>query len=313
MNKNMLEAISVSVISVFSFINCETDNSITFQIKLHQALQSGILNTADGDKVVVRGSFNDWQSDSLALADTDKDSIFTGRYVFPANLSGEEYKFVIVKSDGKIVWEDNPDPGNPPYGNRRLNFSRSPQILDIDEFRIHPYDRHFSGSPVQFSVPELQADFKQLREALEDEHCCLYTYTSEQEFEKLFDERYASITAPLSPHGFFRLISPISAKIGCGHSGFWMPGNFWNIGHDKMFPLQIRLIDGQVVVGKNYTDSTQVPPGSILLMINNRPVWEIVRELKENYAADAFNEYFRLSQVERRFAMLLARMYGFEE
>jgi hypothetical protein len=311
---NMIRLIKIILfLSLIVPLSCISENLVTFRIAMHQALIKGVMIPSAGDRVEIRGSFNSWESDSLILVDPDLDSIYTGTFNFSNDLSDEEFKYVIVKTAGAILWEMNPDPENPPYGNRKISFSGSHQLLPASNFKINPYDLHYAGISLQFSVNQLQSDFKQLRHLLEDEHCCLYNYTSKTKFDSIFSSQYGKLNHAMSPSEFFRTISPISAQIGCGHSGFWMSGDFWNMGYDKLFPLQIGLIEGKVVVAKNITDTIQVPVGSIIYKINGRSVPDIVTELKNNYAADAFNDHFRLSQVERRFSMLLARMYGFKE
>jgi len=292
--------------------NCSVDNEITFQINMHNAINEGLLIPDAGDHVVVRGSFNSWQGDSLELYDADGDSIYSGKYTIVDTVENVEYKYVIVKKNGIVFWENNPNRDNPPHGNRKLNLTDIPQDLAVGDFYINRYDFHALGKSVLFSTTELQEDYIQLRSSLEKDHCCIYRYTNKAVFDSLFEAKYAEIKKPMAPQEFFRLITPISAAIGCGHSSFWMPGNFWNLGPDKLFPLKIRVIEDLVVVTGDYSDSLQVPVGSVILEINNRSVKDIVHELKINYAADAMNNNFRLSQVERRFAMLYARMYGFE-
>ena len=164
-----------------------------------------------------------------------------------------------------------------------------------------------------FAVEETQEDFKQMRQALEDNHCCLYEYTSKETLDSLFTQQYDLIDKPMKLHEFYRILTPLTAKIGCGHTAVWMPGGYWDLGPDNLFPLQIRLIEDNVVVAGSYNDSFQIPFGSIILKINDRLINNIIEEMKANYSADAFNKNFILSQIERRFSMIFARRFGFSE
>lgn len=163
----------------------------------------------------------------------------------------------------------------------------------------------------EFSVEEMQADFLQARQILEDHHCCIYEYTSKTRFDSLFDNQYALIDRPMKAYEFFRILSPITANLGCGHTSFWMPSEYWRQGPDKLFPLELKLIEGRVVVAGNYTDTIQLPRGSILHEINGRNIGDIIAEMKANYPADAFNVNFKTAQVERRFSLIYARRFGF--
>ncbi|MBN2410373.1 hypothetical protein JXQ31_01700 [candidate division KSB1 bacterium] len=164
-----------------------------------------------------------------------------------------------------------------------------------------------------FTVEEMQEDFKQMRKTLEDNHCCLYEYTDKETFDRLFARQCGLIDKPMKLNEFYKILTPLTAKIGCGHTAVWMPGGYWDLGPDKLFPLQIRLIEDKVVVSGSYNNSVQIPFGSIILKINDRPINDIIEEMKANYSADAFNKNFIISQIERRFSMILARRFGFSD
>jgi len=164
-----------------------------------------------------------------------------------------------------------------------------------------------------FTVEDLRHDFLQLRRILESEHCCLYEYTGKNEFDSLFDQCLKLIDRPMRYEEFFRIIAPIPAKIGCMHTALWMPGGFFNLGPNNLFPLQVRLIENQLVVIGSYRDSLEIPVGCIILEINGLPANKIMQELRGITSADAFNPYFIETQVEERFPMFYASVFGFPE
>jgi len=168
------------------------------------------------------------------------------------------------------------------------------------------------GIPL-FSIEDLRHDFQQLRRTLENEHCCLYEYTGKKEFDALFDERFKLIDRPMGCQDFFRIIAPLAAKVGCMHTALWMPGGFFKLGADNLFPLKVRLIEGHPVVTGSYRDALEVPVGSIILELNGRSSAAIFAELRKITSADAFNPYFIDTQVENRFPMFYASVFGFPE
>jgi hypothetical protein len=296
------------------YFTTHAQNSITFRVNLNEAISKDILQPLSGDSVVVRGSFEGWNNDLCRLNDQDRDSVYSGIF----DISGKtdsviEFKYVIVKSTGEIIWETNPDPDNPPYGNRKITLTGNPQLLPVENF-------HLTESSIQnlnfsriYSVKELRDDFMQLRKALEADHCNLYEYTGKKEFDSLFDRQYLLIDHPMQHDEFFRLLAPINDKIGCMHSNVWMAGSFWNTGRNNLFPLQVKLIEGYTVVSGFYNDTAQVPAGSIILEINSQPVNKILEDLSSSYSSDGLNKQFQLAQVEKRFPMAYARYYGFPE
>jgi hypothetical protein len=170
-----------------------------------------------------------------------------------------------------------------------------------------------SSEPPLLSIEDMRHDFQQFRQTLEAEHCCLYEYTGKQEFDSLFESRLKLIDRPMRYEEFFKIMAPVTAKIGCMHTALWMPGKFFNSGADRLFPLQVRLIESYLVVAGSYRDTIEVPIGSIILEINGRPAGEIIDELRTITSADALNPHFIDTQVEKRFPMFYASVFGFPD
>ena len=167
--------------------------------------------------------------------------------------------------------------------------------------------------PQLFSVKEMQEDFAEMRRLLESEHCCLYEYTGKSTLDSIFDHRATLIDRPMSPHEFFGIIAPIAAKIGCMHTMVWMSGSALSEGGDNLFPLQLEIMEGSLVVTGSYRDTADVPIGSIILEINGRSAKDVLDDLRTVTSADAFNPHFVDAQIEKRFAMFYASMFGFPE
>ena len=303
------------IILVFTFsLSTHAQNSITFRANLNDVISKGIFLPLSGDSVVVRGSFNGWNTDTCRLSDHSGDSVYSEVFEINGDTGSViEFKFVIIKASGEIIWESNPDPDNPPYGNRKFTLNGSPQVLPVQEFHLTDLSFHNSKSNRIFSIKELKEDFIQLREALEADHCNLYEYTSKEKFDSLFDRQFNLIDHPMQYPEFFRVLSPINNNIGCMHSNVWMSGSFWQYGKDNLFPLQVKLIEGNAVVSGYYSDTAQIPLGSIILEINSVPIDKIMNDLKNSYSSDGLNKQFQIAQVEKRFPMAYARYYGFPE
>ena len=122
----MIKTFSLALLLGILF-STPAQNSITFQVSLKEPIKKNLFSEQEGDIVVIRGSFNGWQSNSFKLTDDDDDSVYSGTFKIESDLStGNEYKYVIVKSSGKIIWEANPNPSNQPYGNRKLALTGNP-------------------------------------------------------------------------------------------------------------------------------------------------------------------------------------------
>ena len=302
----------VFYISLFEILTAQ--NIVTFRVDMKAPLKSGLFRPDRGDKLLLRGNFNNWLGESIVLYDEDKDSIYIVSYeIMDSSIDEIEYKFVLLENEGKVIWEWKPNPGNQPYGNRSLSLTGIPQVTDNTTFSLNNYYQHYFDGKIFFSVKELKDDFNALRKALEEIHCNLYEYTDKAKFDSLFEHQYNLITRPMQPHEFFNIVSPLFAKAGCMHTSIWMSNEYWDYEPDNLFPLQIKLIEDYAVVSGSYGVSNQIPVGSIIRKINSLPINEIIVELKKSYSSDGGNEQFKYAQVEKRFPMALARVYGFPE
>lgn len=303
---------SIIIIYLFFFasLNCQAQNIICFKVDINKAIKCGLFSPQENDTIIIRGSFNGWVGNDFSLEDKDNDGIYEQTFEIKSD-SGvtHEFKYLILKSDGKILWEKQPNRQNKPHGCRILKSANN----IIDEFDFDNYCLGVIGKEVTFSVEQMQDDFIQFRKTLEEQHCCLYEYTDKQKLDNLFDYQYSLIKKPLNPNEFFKILTPTTAKIGCGHTTVWMPGGYWDLGQNNLFPLQLRFIGDYLVITGNYGDSTMIPEGSILQEINDIPITEIVEEMRVNYSADAFNIHFINAQIERRFSLIYARRFGFAD
>lgn len=291
-------------------VNLSAQNAITFNVDMSSALQSKAFQPANGDSLLVRDTFNNWNGNNQLLSDIDDDEIYTLSYNVGGSVGDTiQYKFVILKSGGFDNWEVNPNPENPDYGNRLLVLTGKPQSLPIVVFDVDKYIKY----PVIFSKEELQEDFLQLREALETNHPALYDFTDKETFDKLFEDKYKLISSDLYIEEFNRIIEPIIAAVDCGHTGLWLPNNYWQIAPQKFFPLKFKFIGDKVYTLGQYGDSSILPIGSEIISINKKPIGEITNILKDNHRADGFNKAFKSARVEKKFSKLYALQYGYPQ
>jgi hypothetical protein len=297
-----------------SFLTIYAQDSITFQVNLKQALTENQFSEYAGDIVVVRGSFEGWQSNEYKLTDDNNDSVYTGTFIIDTSPDSLiEYKFCLIKNTGEVYWEWYPDPHNIPHGNRTLLLSKKPQKLPTKKFHLINSIEPASNGKIIFSIEELKEDFIQLRRSLEELHCALYEYTSKEVFDSLFEYQFNQIDKPMEYTEFFNIVNPLLVKVGCMHTGIWMPGEFWKLGKNNFFPLQLELIEGKAVVSGYYSDTEQVPVGSVILKINSRPIDEIIIEVANSIISDAMNRQFQRAGFEKRFPLAYASIYGFPE
>jgi hypothetical protein len=312
MNPGEITMRRILEIAVFLFVidNAVSQPAVTFQLNLDDIINAGLFSPDSGDKVYIRGSFNDWNGVSHQLKYTPSTSLYQGCFDISASPGDTvAYKYVIRKDQGRIFWESNPDPGNPDHGNRRLVITGDEIVLP--EARFH-YDEYF-GFPVLFNKDKLRDDFLQFRAILEETHPALYDYTEKNVIDSLFESNYARIDTALDFRTFLILMTEVISKVGCGHSSMWVPGTYWNVAPQKFFPLKLHISDDEVYTTGTYGDDQGIPIGAEILTINGIPVTTLFNRLESLTSADGFNPSFRRAQVSQKFSVKYALAFGFPD
>ncbi len=173
---------------------CPAQTRVTFSVDMNDAIAAELLSLSSDDIVLLRGSFNFWQGETHSLTDANGDGVYDGTFDLSGDAEGNiEFKFVILKPGGDSFWERNPEPDNAPYGNRTLGLLDDRQMSFRARYSVNPWYVANIGKPVVFPVDELRADFLELRETLEQQHCCLYEYTDKETFDELFARQFEKI------------------------------------------------------------------------------------------------------------------------
>ncbi|MBD3376283.1 T9SS type A sorting domain-containing protein [candidate division KSB1 bacterium] len=121
-------------------------NPVIFNISMKIQKQLGNFNPQDGDKVVVRGDFNNWQGNDAELTDATGSGVYAWQKIYPGSKVGEEYnyKYVIIKSAGTEIVESDPARSYivQPYGQQLdvVNFDRVDRLDEIDYLAITEKD-----------------------------------------------------------------------------------------------------------------------------------------------------------------------------
>jgi len=286
---------------------------VTFVLNLEPLISRQLFIPGEESRVLVRGSFNQWEGSTHELQNAGR-NIYLGSFELEGAPGDTlEYKYVIEKKPGHFFWESDPNPSNPKHGNRIL-------VLEEGEMRLaeafyHPGD--YFSFPVVFSKEKLREDFSSFRSILEATHPALYDYTKKEVLDSLFDRNYARIDGSLDFSDFLILMTEVISQVGCGHSSMWIPGAFWNVAPDGLFPLKMYIREDRAfVIGSYYEEgnlpqeSVTLPPGSEILSINGEPLKDIVERLEALTSADGLNQVFRRAKVNQHFPVKYAMAFG---
>lgn len=144
------------------------------------------------------------------------------------------------------------------------------------------------SSQRQFTVEQLQQDFRVLRAALEEGHAGLYRYSPKAEMDRHFDKVAAEITTPLREYDFVERLMPLLAAIHDGHTR--LDGSLGLVAYlDQRpirLPFKLRFLNGKAYMHRNYMDEPDFEMGSEVLSINGKAMSEIVDRLLAFTRAD---------------------------
>ena len=160
---------------------------------------------------------------------------------------------------------------------------------------------------------QLQKDFRQLREFIEESHPQLHRFTSEHSFDSICQVQYGKIDTSMTVQQFYQVLAPVIAAIGCGHTSIWSPRGYWDSAPDRMFPLGIYAMDGELFVIHHYGLNNGPPPGTRIKSVNGRPVEKLLAEMLANIWSDGMIKTKRFRRLNNVFPYLYALNYGFPE
>ena len=164
-----------------------------------------------------------------------------------------------------------------------------------------------------YSVDELQADFMQFRQFLEESHPQLYRYTSKGTYDSLFNYHYQRIDHSMTTLEFYELLIPLVARVGCGHTSLWAPDGYWDKAPQRMYPLWVYTHGGELFSIHSYGQDSPISPGRKILSINGVAADSIVMKIVNNIWSDGFIMSKRIQRFNAVFPYLYALNYGFPE
>ena len=163
------------------------------------------------------------------------------------------------------------------------------------------------GSSRTFPAEQLQADFTQMRHALESNHPDRLRYESAATLSGLFDAAYNSIRNDMNEIEFFRLVAPLVTRYHCGHTTI-RPSAAFSPG--LVMPLGIYLADGKAHVDADYGSMSGIQLGSEVLSINGEPIAVIVERMMAGISADALNTSAKIQRLNRNFFLYYYYFWG---
>lgn len=140
----------------------------------------------------------------------------------------------------------------------------------------------------KYILKQLQEDYKQFQNIIESKHPKLYT--NKEELSELFQTQYKLLKEGMGELDFYRILSPIAAKMNCGHTVLSVSEEYENYLNKEgsYLPFIIKVIDDRAYITRDISLSG-IPEGAEVLSINGKPMKDIISVLLDNLPADGYN------------------------
>ncbi|MEN8187796.1 MAG: S41 family peptidase [Bacteroidota bacterium] len=156
----------------------------------------------------------------------------------------------------------------------------------------------------KYPVEQLKEDLNFLIDKLKELHPQLYSYTSKESFEDIWNKTNISINSDLTLEEYFTLIAPVVEKVNCSHTGIRLPQNYLQ-GVDEygnFLPIKLSIINDKAYYLSNYCNTDQmISPGSEIVSINNYPIDDIITDLQKYIPSEGNNTTTKYNELNQNF------------
>ncbi|MBX2843491.1 MAG: carboxypeptidase-like regulatory domain-containing protein [Flammeovirgaceae bacterium] len=218
----------------------------------------------------------------------------------------EDDIYKIVEPYNQELWE------NHPISNTQLFREVSKELEEKQDLyeQFNSSDGKYTlYNPTRtYKTKELKQDFLLFKKSLEEGHPSLYLYTTPSEFSKYFDSTYQNISARLTEVEFYQLLTPLIARINCGHTQGLLSEEYYAFydHRDFYFPLQTKFINGKLYLSKDYIFSDTLKKGSQIISVNGETIKSIKKTIDKHLSSDGYIQ----TSKDQIFGQEFSRLYS---
>ena len=165
------------------------------------------------------------------------------------------------------------------------------------------------------SKEQIKEDLVYLKDELIKKHPNLYIYSSPQEVEFFFEETIARLPDRVPYPGAYKLVSSVSGILKDGHSYIYPSAEHLDKFYNSalIFPLEVSLSEGNLLVIENFSEEQNIPIGSKLVAINDIPIGEIQETITQNISRDGDNLEYPKHLYYKFFPAYFSFFYGYQD
>ncbi|HEY4618670.1 MAG TPA: S41 family peptidase [Flavobacterium sp.] len=172
------------------------------------------------------------------------------------------------------------------------------------------------------SVEKLKSDVDFTYLKLQKLHPNLYWYISKKELDYKFDSLKSSISKPMLPSDFYRILSPVVAAVRQGHT-FVYPAtklltkkeskSLTKKGIGPFSQFEYELFNDKLYVVKNKSHNKSIKIGSEVVAVNGANSIDLIHKNNRYYSSDGFNTTLKSRSAGKRFPYYFTNENGIKD
>ncbi|MEM9847577.1 MAG: S41 family peptidase [Bacteroidota bacterium] len=169
------------------------------------------------------------------------------------------------------------------------------------------------AQPTTYSNEAIRTDLAYLKCKLEQYHPNLYTYSSKEQIDRWFEEQLLQLPETISKKDAFKIITSIAPLLKDGHAYIYPSAEHLNAFYNTapLFPLDVFLMNDQLVVVGQQDSTQRIPLGSVITKINGTSVEEIQASIVQHIGRDGDNLGYPQHLFYKFFPAYYSFFYGF--
>ncbi len=160
-----------------------------------------------------------------------------------------------------------------------------------------------------------EADLRILKRILEEAHTTLYRYATKAQIDSAFAHSLERAQGPMYYLDLVREAARIQHTIACGHTGWGHSTTYRAFRKEqvKLFPFQLRVLEGKYHLRYNYSFNRNIADYSELTHLNGIPIPDLVKQLRMFMYADGRSATGTTYDVDRFFSNAYSNFIGSPE
>ena len=173
-------------------------------------------------------------------------------------------------------------------------------------------NRHFDPNKT-YKIEEIKSDYALMRRALEEAHPGLNRYTAPDSLKIVFEQIEKQLNRPMTEREFRRVVTPVFASIGCGHSDIYASKGYVKYNKKnkpKEFPLTPYWSQNKLRIMQNRTSDTTLTAGTEIVELDGQPIAKVIADMQLLIPSDGYNKTYKNVVINNNFGPFYRFMSG---